>query len=219
MQTHRTNHSPAAQGFTLLDLTLSVAGIAILAAMIVPITLGTLERTRIAVARESLATLGKAMKQFHYDTHSWPYHDATWAGASDTVNQVTVGAFSSVDSAMYGVGSSHAPPTVAGNSSPLSRCESLAFGVSCWSGPYLQADTTFIDPWGHPYQYGYVSASSADNSTLPVGAIVVWSAGPDGIDQTGCSTSACSVSLDNLASGHSSLNGADDIVLYVGSAT
>lgn len=42
-----------------------------------------------------------------------------------------------------------------------------------WKGPYLEAKTVPIDPWGNPYQYRYPGTHNPDSYDL-------WSWGPDG---------------------------------------
>ena len=48
---------------------------------------------------------------------------------------------------------------------------------SKWGGPYLEDNTSPLDPWGNPYQY--VSPSQHTR-----GGFDIWSLGPDGQDGT-----------------------------------
>jgi prepilin-type N-terminal cleavage/methylation domain-containing protein len=225
------------RGFTLVELVIAIAVIAILAALLVPTILGQVERSRRATAMASAAELAKTMKRFKDETGYWPYGASIWNPGLNGSSDVSPAEFTSNDTAMF---LSVPPDTSLADSAsplpPLKKCAEVHPGNTCYNGPYLStgssmADPMMRDPWGSPFRYVYnrpcdgVGACSAPE--FPQGFVAIWSAGPDRLDATGCvdstqggATAAPGCTLDRLriAQGQPSVPGADDIVRFVGQA-
>jgi type II secretory pathway pseudopilin PulG len=175
--------------------------IAILTAMILPI-INYVGRARVTVTKDSLGSLAKALKRFHEDTGVWPSGNGTWVGATGT--QKGPSTFAASDTAM------HALPSAATPALSLCLATNGPLATPCWGGPYLNLGTSLGDPqvfdvWGNALQYVYVPPGAS----APNGVIVVWSSGPDGVNQ---STDVATLSRGQPAAG------SDDIVQVVGSA-
>ncbi len=164
--------------------------------------------------RNQLAAVGDAMRRFQADAQAWPWRKGVWhpqPASGDA--EVTARGFNADDSALF------VQPD------GLERC-SGSVPAPCWSGPYLpdatsMADATMLDAWGRPLMYAFIrpfDGSGGGLASLPWGSIVIWSRGPDGVDQTGCSDGACTLNLLSLATARSTVNGADDVILRIGDA-
>ena len=237
---HRTS-SAFARGFTFLEIMVVVTAIAILAALLTPAIIGYVERTRIAQAKATVSEVATVMKRFHDDTGFWPFENSVWSTLPGWYYpQIDPTRATGNDTALYTLPS--IPPNQNNlngcNSSapgPMCMCNQVQTGYPCWQSPYLSNGGslgTYLDPWGNALMYTLVRPSDGwggGTSFAPNGMVLVWSTGPDGIDQTGCTNGApCGVNWSKLAQGQSSLAActagtsgsgcSDDIVQYVGSA-
>src|SRR5438045_246441 len=114
------------RGFTLIELVIVIAVIAILAALLVPTIVGQAERARLSRARQDVGVLGKAIARMRTDTGN-----STGGCLTDlTANLVSASAV-----------------TACGGSLPL--CTAATPGYICWGGPYVPIVTN--DPWNQPY--------------------------------------------------------------------
>lgn len=151
MQTQR-NRKKNARGFTLIELVIVIAVIAILAALLVPTILGQAERARISRAKSDAGEIAKALARIRTDTAS------TTAACYTTLTNLT----------------SATPPTGAEACDVNTTCQqneadpNLA-GMPCWGGPYMNAAVT-VDPWGTAWKVAYETTTRA---------ITVTSNGPD----------------------------------------
>lgn len=162
---HRT---PLTGGFTLIEIIIVIAVIAILAGIATPSIVKNINDSRIARTKSDCKEIASAMASFYKDLGKWPTYNKTtrlgylktndgtmpkqsagWWGKSDLLDNQLI---------------TNAPtyPTT---------------GETKWDGPY---QTEFkADPWGHAYLCNVFELSVG--STAPV---YVLSAGPDGILQT-----------------------------------
>lgn len=147
------------EGFTLMEMVITLSVIAILTAIMVPIISNNIQSARFARASSDVATLGKAMAEFRKDTSRWPAYEA--GGASNDI------LFSDQDATNDGIPDNGAIPTDAGwgaigigqrlslaynliaNSSGLYPQGPSTEGLPAWNGPYLSE--VRVDPWGTPY--------------------------------------------------------------------
>ena len=152
------NREKGKDGFTLMEVVITLSIIAILAAVMVPIISNNIQSARYSRASSDVATIGKAMVQFRKDTARWPVYEA--GGAA---NQLL---FSDHDADNNGVPDNSSIPLGTGwniasgsclsldynlinNSSALYNLGPRADGLPSWNGPYLSE--TRLDPWGAPY--------------------------------------------------------------------
>src|SRR5881227_3007103 len=97
------------KGFTLIELAVVLAIIAILAAVLTPMVTNYIDQSRVARAQADLRTIADAVKLYQRDTGRYPVYDSSTAFASDTVSKAVVG--SSGGTAPIDGGSSWGLPT------------------------------------------------------------------------------------------------------------
>jgi prepilin-type N-terminal cleavage/methylation domain-containing protein len=150
-----------ARGFTLIELVIVIAVIAILAALLVPTILGQADRARMSRAKGEVAEIGKAFGRMRADT-----------GAIGAVG-TSCYTFANLISAGVPAGA------VCGANVTLACNNAAAVpGSPCWGGPYMSAATAAkvqADPWNGTYSATY------DQTT---GSMTVKSFGPDGATTT-----------------------------------
>lgn len=228
LSTTRRSARAGRRGFTLIELVIVIAVIAILAALLTPVILGLVERARIATARASLAELARTMKRVRDDSGYWPYHAGLWSPAPNADSEIKGMAFGSGDTVMQ---SGDVPIPTSGP--PLVRCAAAPPGWPCWNGPYMsQGDMgSLVDPWGNQYMFMFIRPNDGYGggiSQAPNGVVMVWSNGPDGIDQTACTTGGCGFDSIQIAQGLSSMTScnsggtpgscSDDVIQYIASS-
>ncbi len=218
-------------GLTLVELVIAITILAVLASLLTPYISGVINKARAASARGSTSDLSWNLKRVYKDSNYWPYEDTVWSPAPNYgLPQIEPRPYNERDSVMQ----QSFPPTPVGGTQ-LKACKAVPPGMPCWNAPYLpQAGGSMasaLDPWGNPYMYAYIRPMDGWGggvSTAPDGFVIVWSNGPDGIDQTGCSGGACAIDYTRLAQGKSSIdfcgfngittNCSDDIVQWVSPA-
>jgi prepilin-type N-terminal cleavage/methylation domain-containing protein len=195
------------RGFTIIEITIVVAVIAILAALLAPVIIGVVERSRVATARGSLAELAHTIKRVRDDSGYWPYQDTVWSPAPGfPLPEIGPRAYNTNDTVMQNGGL----PVIPGGGT-MQWCSQVQPGFPCWNGPYMSQGSSMgslVDPWGNQYMYSYIRPNDGWGGGIaqaPNGVVVVWSNGPDGIDQTGCTTGACGWNSINFAQGLPSL--------------
>jgi prepilin-type N-terminal cleavage/methylation domain-containing protein len=143
-------------GFTLIELVIVIAVIAILAALLVPTIVGQVARARDTRALSDVGELGRAISRMRTDT------SVSGTGCVDVLSNLT--ALSA---------STGCTPTGA-FSAGLSSCTTAKPGVPCWGGPYVAVLPD--DPWSAPYY------ATLNTSTYTV---LVGSPGADGVGGNG----------------------------------
>lgn len=210
-----------ASGFTLIELTIVVAVIAILAAILVPTILGVVERSRERTARATLVNLQKTYARYFQDTGSWPHEGGSWLFQSDGN---TAGVFDNTFTSFR----------IAPTDDPLlPECPPGSADTRCWNGPYLLHELEEVrDPWGNHYRYYMLAPSSAFAASLGLncpgcsnladeeaaGGIIIYSMGRNGVDDTTCTPPAgdgCAIEPDNFMKGKPSSEDGDDIIVIV----
>lgn len=173
------------RGFTLMEVVITLSIIAIVAAILVPMISNNIRTARLARAQSDVATIGKAIAQFHQDMARWPVNsgatqcailfsdvDATNDGIPD--NSSIPAAWSGVVGARLSL---HFNLISNGNGYTVGPSRD---GTPAWNGPYLS--NMGLDPWGNPYvvnsQWLYstggngvyiLSAGAATNADLETG--------------------------------------------------
>jgi len=182
-------------GFTLIEVVVVVAVIAILAAILTPFIKKYIGDSKVARARNESQVIGAAVVNFYKDLARWPNLAAVGGGT-------VTGLYS-------GVLGTAAPPTgfngvggwagltwdplwnhlvVNGNNRyplPTSTLENR------WQGSY--ATQLPLDPWGRPYVINAGTFTSAGTRPAPVWVL---SAGPNGIIDT--SVASMTTAVDDV---------------------
>jgi prepilin-type N-terminal cleavage/methylation domain-containing protein len=165
------------KGFTLVEVVIVLAVIAILSAVLVPMIAQNIQSARFARASSDTATIAKAIVAFYQDLDMWPVYRG---GTSHYL------LFSAPDADNNGIPDIG---TLPGSWNTAGRPLSLHFdliangnayitgpsptGATAWNGPYLTRMD--VDPWGTPY---LVNARWLTDTTTANGGVYVISAGP-----------------------------------------
>ena len=147
-------------GFTLLEMVIVVAIIALLAGILVPVTINQVEEAQLARALGDVKALCNSLVIYKTDSGVWP-----------TTKKMLYsdGALATSEAANW---------EAAGDSEHIERClrDNLPATVG-WNGPYMSGFAA--DPWGNRY---VVEINGVTATGSPYGWII--SAGPDGQFQT-----------------------------------
>jgi hypothetical protein len=169
-----------------------------------------------------LNALKAALMQFSADTTDpadsvkrWPWGDSYWTADGGLFPEIEPTQYVMNDTALFSL------PV------GLTKCGTTVT-APCWNGPYLSggpsmADHSEADLWGNALFFAYIrpfDGFGGGNNIVPNGAIVIWSIGPDGLDETGCTSTAagvpanCAYDPGKVGQGQSSVAG-DDIIVVV----
>lgn len=194
------------KGFTLIELAVVLAIIAVLAAVLTPMVTGYLDQARVARAQADTRTIGDAIKLYQRDTGRWPvyasssdYSSSTVGGGKALIGGNTgtnptngTGGWGTVSSV---ISSTSLETYLNGNFTGMSTTN--AFPKAGFRGPYVGSMES--DPYGNRY---ILTASDLAGSTNHAYVI---SAGPDGkLDTT----------MDQAITGQFAVGG-DDIVSVI----
>src|SRR5436853_549670 len=188
------------KGFTLIELAVVLAIIAVLAAVLTPMVTGYLDQARIARAQADTRTVADSIKLYQRDTGRWP----VYASSGDYPNTIGGG------KALIGGSTGSNPPngnaawnvgTIVASTSlevyingNLTGLSANAFPKAGFRGPYIGSLDS--DPWGNRY---LLTASDLAGTTNHAYVI---SAGPNGVMDT---------TMDQPATGQCTV-GSDDVV-------
>jgi general secretion pathway protein G len=192
------------KGFTLIELAVVLAIIAVLAAVLTPMVTGYLDQARVARAQADTRTAADAIKLYQRDTGRWP----VYASSGDYPNTIGGG------KALIGgsTGTNPGNGTATWNASSVIAASSLevyingnltsmnssnTFPKAAFRGPYVGSLDS--DPWGNRY---ILTASDLAGSTNHAYMI---SAGPNGVLDT---------TMDQTATGQFTV-GLDDVVAVI----
>jgi prepilin-type N-terminal cleavage/methylation domain-containing protein len=175
------------KGFTLIELAVVLAIIAVLAAILTPMVTGYLDQARIARAQADARTVADAIKLYQRDTGRWPVYatngdyTASPKVVGGTKNFIvgSNGNYPTDGTATWGVtaGTAAAVNLEGYLNQDLSSVGTAAFPKAGFRGPYIGALDS--DPWGNRY---ILTAKNLDGTTNH--AFVI-SAGPNGLLDTG----------------------------------
>lgn len=202
------------KAFTLIELVVAITVIAILAALLTPVILGQIEKSRVAVEMRSIGEIAKTFRRFRDDTGGWPYLGEVWDVAKPKYSSS-----GGVDPTRFTAGDTALHRQAGG----LQQCEVHNIQEACWNGPYMGQGNSMghqdmRDPWGNLRMFAIIPPVPLGGSVPEAknGAVIIWSTGPDGIDQTGCTgPSGCTWNKAKTSAGEPSVGGSDDIVLVV----
>jgi prepilin-type N-terminal cleavage/methylation domain-containing protein len=202
------NHRREQKGFTLIEVIVAIAVVAILAGVITPSVIKHLDDAKRARAANDCLVIGSAIGNFYKDVARMPNMNA--AGAPNLTLLVSQG---NVPTQATGITqwntattaaacdllsnhlSANTPKSQTANQYPTS-------GQFSWIGPY-QADFP-ADPWGNRYAVNIGNSINNTNTALSY-AVWVLSAGPNGTVETAYNPNV-------PAAGSTLTPGGDDIV-------
>jgi len=185
-------------GFTLFEVIIAVALVAIMAVAIAPPLIKNLNEGKVARAQSDAQVIGNAILSFYKDVGDWPLQDD-----ADSAPEIV----RLVGNASLGGGNTGLPDgnnnqtdnwqdrgrvgTITkqlimnesenGNVNPLYRESSNPHRELGWNGPYL--DDVPLDPWGNAY-VANIYYSRTDNVNFARHNVMVLSAGPNQIFET-----------------------------------
>ena len=162
------------RGWSLMELVVVLAIIAILAAIITPMINSYVDRARINSARNDVRNLAAAIISFNTDTKTWPiYKTSGDIPNGDAFNAlVTDGDEAALAGGIANTWTSDSN----GDLKAIVNENSLGLttnGIRKWNGGYMNEVTT--DPWGTKYYFNglHLKPDSTSNATF------VLSAGPN----------------------------------------
>jgi len=163
------------RGFTLIEMVVVLAVVAILAAILVPTIERNISDAKIARANNEVQVLAAAMASFYKDVGFWPHYKSY--SNEDEVNFLVSADGSEGNNTTYdwwATPNDTFENQLISNAPGYERCAADT-QENCWKGPYI-ADVK-ADPWGHKY-------SSNVSHYADSYALWVYSAGPNGIAET-----------------------------------
>ncbi len=190
-------------GFTLIEIVIAVAIVAIFAAALSPMVFRHLEDSKITKAQSETETIATAVLGYYKDTGKWPMTNANGptgnaigrvlssstvaagAGAGAGAGAANWGHYGTSkqlgDYLYYNNADNDSSPT--GANSDESGDDWPTTGRQAWKGPYLEK-YDFNDPWGNAYVINsYFFPGGIYNGSVRH-TVYVLSAGPDGKWQT-----------------------------------
>ncbi|MBN2071082.1 MAG: type II secretion system protein GspG [Candidatus Krumholzibacteriota bacterium] len=185
-------------GFTLLEIIIAVAIVAIMAVAIAPPLIKNLNEGRVARAQSDAQVIGNAVLSFYKDTGRWPLQNDS-DSAYDLTRLVGSGPLGGGDTGVppggtgisgggnwdsWGESSTLTEQLVAnavGTIDPLYPESKSPHTRPGWNGPYLESVP--LDPWGNPF---VVNVRFLNNTVANYDRhnVMVLSAGPNGVFDT-----------------------------------
>lgn len=190
-------------GFTMLELIVVVAAIAILAAILTPMVLKLIDDARVSRAQNEVEAIATAVSALYKDTARWPYTNANGPTGNavsrliGSTNVPTVAA-SGAGTGAAGWGSNGTAKQLGdflywnnpdndsradGRNANQANADYATSGEGSWKGPYLE-DYEIEDPWGHAYVVNVRYLPGGSYSGTQRHKVMVISAGPDGLWST-----------------------------------
>lgn len=190
-------------GFTLMEIVIAVAIVAIFAAAISPMVFKHLEDAKLTRAQNESESLATAVLSYYKDTGTWPYTNAdgpagngiarvlsspnvaTGAGTGagqGAANWGTFGTAKLLGDYLY-YNNPDDDTSLTGANANQANADWATTGRGAWRGPYLSS-YQFNDPWGKAYVMNVRFAPGGAYNGTVRHKVFVLSAGPDGRWQT-----------------------------------
>ena len=203
-------------GFTLIEIVIAVAIVAIIAAAISPMVFRHLEDAKVSKAQNETETIATAILNYYKDVGTWPYTNANGPSGNGIARVITSTRVPTLTGtgAATGAGNwgSHGTTKQLGdylyynnpdddrgaNGANQANQDWPTTGRGAWKGPYL--DTYDIrDPWGNAYVINSRYFPGGLYNGTVVQKVFVLSAGPNGRWETGFSDAeSSSISGDDV---------------------
>lgn len=159
------------KGFTLIEVIVVAAIIAVLAGIIVPLVFKEIDNAKISRAQGDMKSIQSAMMVFKKDTGLWPRKDRSNACAESVTLLTGDG---NLPSGLADVGFD-TTSAVSLSEYLINSIASDCYGTA-FKGPYIPSVTA--DPWGNAY------VINADGFAVSDNRVWILSAGPNGIMET-----------------------------------
>lgn len=189
-------------GFTMAELIVVIAAIAILAAILTPMVFKAIDDARVSRAQSEVKSIGTALATAFKDTGRWPVTNSDGpTGAVDRL--VTSSLVPSVAGSGAGTGAARwgtygtakhlgdflywnnpdDDSNATGKNANQANADYPTNGAQSWKGPYVQS-YDLNDPWGHSYVVNTRFLPGGSYVGTQRHKVMVLSAGPDGQWQT-----------------------------------
>lgn len=181
------------RGFTLIEVIVVAAIIAILAGILVPMIFNQIDESKKTKAAGDVKTLQQAVASVRANTLRWPTWSLNGTACEENVDNYQITANAPVLTGIsIGTG-------IVAFKEVFAQPKSSTLATTCymkydnpaaptWSGPYL-ADDVGLDPWGHSYIIYVANLNSSVKAPASRWGWVI-SAGPDGVIDTKIDASA-----------------------------
>lgn len=190
-------------GFTLIEIVIAVAIVAIFAAALSPMVFRHLEESKITKAQSETGTIATALLGYYKDTGRWPVTNAdgpsgngvtrvassaliaTGAGTgagSGAANWGAYGTTKQLGDYLY-FNNPDDDSSADGTNADQASADWPTTGRQAWKGPYLD-EYSFNDPWGHAYVINSYFFPGASYTGTVRHKVYVLSAGPNGTWET-----------------------------------
>jgi len=199
MNSKQTNRS----GFTLIEIVIAVAIVAIFAAALSPMVFRHLEDAKLAKAQNEAETISSAVLSYYKDVGAWPYTNANGPTGNTVARMISSTTLATAAGAGAGTGATNwgtygtAKPigdylyynnpdddsSVTGAGADQPNADWPTTGQTAWKGPYLD-QYSFNDPWGKAYVVNIRYAPGGAYTGTLRHKVFVLSAGPNGTWET-----------------------------------
>lgn len=192
------------RGFTLIEIVIAVAIVAIIAAAISPMVFRHLEDAKVSRAQSETETIATAVLSYYKDTGSWPYTNANGPSGNRierVVSSTQVATGTGPDAAAranrWGTRNptkqlgdylyyNNADDDSGPNGADQSGQDWPTSGRNAWKGPYVDS-YEITDPWGNAYVINSRYLPGGRYTGTVRHKVYVLSAGPNGVWETGFS--------------------------------
>ena len=170
------------KGFTLIELAVVLAIIAVLAAVLTPMVTGYLDQARTARAQADVRTIADAVKLYARDTGRYPIYSTTTQYTNDTTGALREFGSNAGNTPTAGSGWTLSATTLSTGlelylNNDYTSVGSSSFPKAAFRGPYI--GTVDSDPWGNRYLLNATDLARSSTSHA-----YILSAGPNGTVET-----------------------------------
>jgi len=188
-------------GFTLIEVIIAVALVAIMAVAIAPPLVQNIKQGKITRAQSDLQAISTAILSFYKDVGDWPTTSPTGGALNRLVGNYSLGGgntgIPAGSNAVTGAGrwrnygqsgtlDEYLIRNQAAGNPELYRVSRNPMSTPGWNGPYLSEVT--LDPWGSPYcvniRYAQPALAGTATENFDMHNVLIVSAGPNKVFET-----------------------------------
>ena len=197
------------RGFTLIEIVIAVAIVAVFAAAISPMVFRHLEDAKVSKAQNETETIASAILSYYKDVGKWPVTSANGPsgnGISRVVSSTKVATGAGTDAASgatnwgaYGTAKDLGDylyynnpdddSSATGSGADQNGQDWPTTGPNAWRGPYLDS-YEILDPWGNAYVVNSRYFPGGNYTGSVRHRVFVLSAGSNGVWETGFADAA-----------------------------